>query len=50
MELIAVLAIVAGPDRGIHRFVVPQSGRTGQTGITRFSKGGTVEKRSEPKK
>jgi len=38
--------IVSGPDRGVHRFVDPQTGRTGQTGVSRFSKGGNVEKRS----
>ncbi len=30
--------IVSGPDRGVHRFITP-SGRTGQTGITRFRGG-----------
>lgn len=42
--------VVAGPDKGVHRFYVPGTGRSGQTGITRFSKGGNVEKRSESKK
>lgn len=34
--------IIAGPDRGVHRFVTP-SGRTGQSGITRF-RGGKEER------
>lgn len=33
--------IVGGPDKGVHRFVDPNIGRTGQTGVTRFAKNGT---------
>src|SRR5258708_28476310 len=41
--------IRSGPDKGVHRFYDPGTNRSGQTGITRFSKGGTVERRSESK-
>ena len=36
--------IEKGPDKGVHRFIDPNIGRTGQTGITRFTKDGTEER------